>query len=126
MPGMKGMKVIVASRTLRPQDYPKVQVVGENLEEVVRELREQDGKDIWLWGGGSLFRSLLDAKLVDAVEVAVVPVMLGDGIPLLPPGGRAKLKLTGHRLYKTSGTMMLNYDVEYGKGRPATAPRKAG
>ena len=64
-----------------------------------------------LFGGGSLFRSLLDAGLVDAVEVAVIPVLLCEGIPLLPPGAtRPKLKLTGHKVYKT-GIVLLEYVV---------------
>ena len=108
---MPGMKTLVFSRTLKQRDYPKVTVVGEKAEEVVSELRAQPGKDIWLFGGGLLFRSLLDAGLVDGVEVAVVPVLLGGGIPLLPaPARRAKLKLTGQKVYKT-GIVSLEYAV---------------
>ena len=109
---MPGMKTFVFSRTLRPGDYPKVTVVAENAAETVAALRAESGKDIWLFGGGLLFRSLLDAGLVDAVEVAVVPVLLGGGIPLLPPpAGRAKLRLTGHKVYKQTGIVSLEYAV---------------
>src|SRR6185436_6827754 len=95
-----GMKTLVFSRTLRQQDYPGVTVVADGMEETVAALRAESGKDIWLFGGGSLFRSLLDAELVDTVEVAIMPVLLGDGIPLLPPPiKQAKLKLTGHKVY---------------------------
>jgi dihydrofolate reductase len=62
--------------------------------------------------GGVLFRSLLKAGLVDTVEVAVFPVLLGGGIPMLPPpAGRARLELTGHRVYKT-GVVSLEYAVK--------------
>src|SRR5262245_29819721 len=106
---MPGMKTFVFSRTLRQRDYPKVTVVAEKADETVAALRAESGKDIWLFGGGLLFRSLLDAGQVDTVEVAVVPVLLGGGLPLLPPPARqAKLKLTGHRVYKT-GIVMLEY-----------------
>jgi dihydrofolate reductase len=109
---MPGMKTFVFSRTLRQRDYPKVTIVAEKVEETVAALRAESGKDIWLFGGGLLFRSLLDAGLVDAVEVAVVPVLLGGGIPLLPPPARqAKLKLTGHKVYKT-GIVSLEYAVQ--------------
>ena len=64
--GMPGMKVFVASRTLRQEDYPKVTILGDNLEETLSKLRSEPGKDIWLFGGGSLFRSLLDAGLVQS------------------------------------------------------------
>src|SRR5687767_13648728 len=97
-----GVKSFVFSRTLRQEDYPGVTIIAEGAEETVAALRAEDGKDIWLFGGGSLFRSLLDAGLVDTVEVAIMPVLLGEGIPLLPPPARqAKLKLTGHKVYKT-------------------------
>jgi dihydrofolate reductase len=108
---MPGMKTFVFSRTLRQRDYPKVTIVSDKAEEAVAELRQEEGKDIWLFGGGSLFHSLLDAGQVDTVEVAVIPVLLGEGIPLLgPPGKQAKLKLTGHKLYKT-GIVSLEYSV---------------
>ncbi len=106
-----GMKTFVFSRTLRQQEYPGVTIVAEGAEETVAALRAASGKDIWLFGGGSLFRSLLDAGLVDTVEVAIIPVLLGEGIPLLlPPAKQTKLTLTGHRVYKT-GIVSLEYTV---------------
>src|SRR6266849_2779255 len=97
-----GMKTFVFSRTLRQKDYPGVTVVAEKSKETVAALRAEPGKDIWLFGGGSLFRSLLDSGLVDTVEVAIIPVLLGGGIPLLPPPAKqVKLKLTSHKVYKT-------------------------
>lgn len=107
-----GAKTFVFSRTLRQQDYPGVTVVAEGAEETVAALRAEPGKDIWLFGGGLLFRSLLGAGLVDTVEVAIMPVLLGGGIALLPPpAGQTKLKLTGHKVYKT-GIVLLEYSVE--------------
>src|SRR4051812_41062819 len=70
-PGMGGKKLIVFSRTLNPADHPKVAVVHDDPEKVLTELRAQPGKDIWLFGGGSLFRSLLDLGQVDTLSVAV-------------------------------------------------------
>ena len=106
---MPGMKTFVFSRTLRQRDYPKVTIVAEKSEETVAALRSESGKDIWLFGGGLLFRSLADLGLVDAVEVAVIPVLLGGGIPLFPPPAKqVKLKLTGHKVYKT-GIVSLEY-----------------
>lgn len=111
-----GMQTVVVSRTLRPEDYPKVTIIRENLEEAVTELKSRPGKDIWLFGGGALFRSLLEARLVDTVEVAVIPVLLGGGIPLLPPPAPgARLKLVDSKTYGT-GIVALDYAVEYGGG----------
>jgi len=107
-----GVKTFVFSRTLRQKDYPGVTVVAEGVEETVAALRAEPGKDIWLFGGGSLFRSLLDAGLVDTVEVAIMPVLLGEGIALLPPPAKqTRLKLTGHKVYKT-GIVSLEYSVQ--------------
>ena len=106
--GMPGMKSYVFSKTLRPADCKKA-TLSSDPAATVRELKQQPGKAIWLFGGGSLFRSLLDAGLVDAVEVAVIPVLLGSGIPLLPsPARQAKLRLTASKVYKT-GIVSLEY-----------------
>jgi dihydrofolate reductase len=79
----------------------------------VRELKTaESGKPLWLWGGGTLFRELADAGLVDGVDVAVLPILLGGGVPLLPaPGTRVPLGLRAQRVYPKTGTMILEYDV---------------
>jgi dihydrofolate reductase len=106
-----GVTSIVFSRTLRQEDHPLVTVVPEVNANWVRDLKAQSGKDIWLFGGGSLFRSFLDCDLVDCVEVAAIPVLLGAGIPLLPPPYTpTKLRLTNHHLYR-SGRASLVYEV---------------
>jgi dihydrofolate reductase len=111
-PWPPGMSVYVFSRTLRRSDHPEVTIVADRLEETLAALRAKSGKDIWLFGGGSLFRSVLDAGLVDTVEVAVRPVLLGGGIPLLPPPAKqANLKLTAHEVSKT-GIVTLRYAVQ--------------
>src|SRR6202042_1214027 len=107
-----GVTSIVFSRTLKPQEHPYVTVLPELNADWVRDLKAQSGKDIWLFGGSSLFRSFLDSGLVDGVEVAVIPVLLGAGIPLLPPPySPAKLRLISHHLYR-SGRMSLAYEVQ--------------
>jgi dihydrofolate reductase len=74
-------------------------------------LRKKPGKDIWLFGGSSLFSSLLNEGLVDTIEVAVIPVLLGEGIPLmLPSAPQTRLKLTGHKIYGT-GIVSLEYAI---------------
>ncbi len=107
----RGIRNVVFSRTLKQSDFPSV-TISADAEGVVSALREKPGKDIALFGGGELFRSLLAAGLVDAVEVSLIPVLLGGGIPLLPsPAARATLKLRTQRLYKTTGTIGLEYDI---------------
>ena len=109
---MPGMNMFVFSRTLRQGDYPDVTIVAENQQETVASLRAKSGKDIWLFGGSALFHNLLQARLVDAVEVAIIPVLLGGGILLLPtPADRKKLELISHKIYKT-GIVSLQYAVK--------------
>ncbi len=106
-----GARTFVFSRTLRSEDHPDVTIVPEVSPATVGPIRAQAAKDIWLFGGGALFRSFLEAGLVDTVEVAIIPVLLGGGVPLLPhPARQAKLTLTGHRIYKT-GIVLLEYAV---------------
>ena len=108
-----GIQSFVFSRTLKPEEHPKV-TVSRDAERVVAGLRAKPGKDIALYGGGELFRSLLKAGLVDGVSISLIPVLLGGGIPLLPaPATRAALKLRKQRLYEKTGTLSLEYDLDY-------------
>ena len=106
-----GLTLIVFSRTLNPHDHPHATIVPELTPDWAHALRNKPGKDIWLFGGSNLFRSFLDAGLVDTVEVSVIPVLLGDGIPLLPPPYTpAKLRLLSHHTYR-SGRLALVYEM---------------
>ncbi len=112
----RGMKIVVVSRTLDPRRYPGATILSDDLKQAITALKAQAGKDIWLFGGGELFRSLVDVDVVDTVEVAVIPVLLGQGIPLLPAtGARARLTLTSHTIYPKTGTVSLAYDVKRAK-----------
>jgi dihydrofolate reductase len=111
---MTGLQTFVFSRTLRQRDYPEVTIVAERSAEILATIRREPGKDIWLMGGGTLFRSLLAAGLVDTVEVSVVPVLLGAGVPLLPPpANEEKLELIRHTVYGT-GIVCLQYAIKAG------------
>ena len=102
----------VYSRTLPEGERDGVTFVRDAVPHVRALKREAGEKPLWLWGGGSLFRELATAGLVDGVDVAVIPVLLGGGLPLLPsPGPRLSLKLRAHRLYAATGTLFLEYDV---------------
>ena len=124
---MPGLDVVVFSRTLKPAEHRGVRIVGDDPREVVAALKAQPGRDIWLFGGGELFRSLLDAGLVDTVEVAVMPVLLGAGVPLLPPGAATTLVLTAQQVLPSSGIVALAYSVPGGAGAAPVIPYvKAG
>lgn len=114
--GMPGMAVWVCSHTLEPGAVHDA-TLSRDAAATIRDLQARPGRDLWLFGGGALFGSLLDAGLVDAVEVAIIPVLLGGGIPFLPGrASRARLELRSHRVYPRTGTVWL----EYGVRRPAS------
>jgi dihydrofolate reductase len=121
--GMPGMTSYVFSRTLRPEAC-KGATLSSDPATTVRELKQQDGKAIWLFGGGSLFKSLLDLGLVDQVQVGLVPVVLGKGLPFVEhPARQARLELREHRVYSRTGTVLLDYEV-LGPA-PAKSPKRA-
>lgn len=106
-----GVKVVVCSTSLTPEAAAGARVLSRDVPAAVAGLKQEPGRDIWLFGGGVLFRSLLEAGLVDTVELAVMPVLLGAGIPALPglTADRA-LHLT-EASPLASGIVMLKYDV---------------
>ena len=109
-PGIS-LPTYVYSRTLPEGDRDGVTFVRDGIAHA-RTLKEEDGKPLWLWGGAELFRDMARAGLVDGVDVAIVPIVLGGGLLLMPsPGPRLTLQLRHHRLYPKTGTVMLEYDV---------------
>ena len=108
---LAGKRVVVVSRTLSAEAAPGATLVRDGVVEAVARLKAEEGKDVWLYGGGALFRTLLDAGLVDTVEVAVTPVLLGGGVPLVAPGARGPaLRLLSCRPLP-SGIVMLAFAV---------------
>jgi dihydrofolate reductase len=110
---MEGMDTYVFSRTLSPGPHKDVTVLSENGLARLSELRSENGKDIWLFGGGALFGSLASAGLVDSVEIAVMPVLLGAGIPVVAGNDRrVNLKLTSCD-HSPNGILSLTYAVSH-------------
>lgn len=105
---LKGHRVLVVSSTLTPEEHPDVQILGPDFVSRIAAIKQEDGKDIWLFGGGQLFRRLIDEGLVDTVELAVMPVLIGSGIPVLPPGAQIDLSFQKVDSYP-SGIQILHY-----------------
>lgn len=106
-----GKAVFVLSRHLEPEDHPGVTIVSELTRPWIRSLKSQEGKDIWLMGGGVVFRHLLDLSEVDSISVTIIPILLGNGTPLMPsPYDPTLLTLSTHRVYK-SGIISAIYQI---------------
>ena len=104
---------IVFSRHAPPADVPAgVEFTSEAIGPFVQRLRARPGKDIWLMGGGDLIASFLDAQAIDEFVVSVVPVFIGDGIPLIA----RRHRLTPLTLHTTErfddGLVQLHYLVD--------------
>ena len=73
---------------------------------------DQEGKDIWLFGGSNLIASMLNAGLVDELHLSVHPILLGGGKPLFQGvEGRIKTELLDTKAYST-GLVQLFYRVQ--------------
>jgi dihydrofolate reductase len=106
-------RTIVFSRQAPPADAPpRVEFTHEAIGPFVRGLREQPGKDLWLMGGGELIASFLDAQAIDEFVVSVVPVFIGDGIPLIARRHRhVPLELRSVERF-ADGVVQLRYRVQ--------------
>lgn len=114
--GFLPKNAVVFSRSMPEGTREGVRITNDDPVTVVKALKAQEGGDIWLYGGGELFRTLLAAAQVDTVELAVIPVLLGQGVPLLPPGAETTLVLTAHQVLPGSGIVLLAYQVPGGVG----------
>lgn len=106
-----GIKTYVFSRTLKDSPHKGVEIVSENAAGFVRDLKEQEGKDICLMGGGDFARTLFEAGLVDEIGFNIHPVLLGRGIPLfLEMNRQTDLELLECRPFK-NGCVLVTYRV---------------
>lgn len=96
----KGLTTYIFSRTAGKPVIPDAQLVTEDPVAFTKKLLEQDGKNIWLVGGGDIIRQLHDAGLIDKYMIATIPVILGEGIEMFPALQREqKLKVDFCRNY---------------------------
>lgn len=106
-------RTFVFSRHAPPANAPRgVEFVSGAIGPFVSRLREQPGKDIWLMGGGELIASFLDEQAIDEFVLSVVPVFIGDGIPLIARRHRhVPLDLLSTERFE-DGVVQLRYRVQ--------------
>jgi len=111
MPGFPKLTWYVFSTTLK-EAKPGTVVIKEDIEAAVKQIKNEPGKDIWLFGGASLTTSLLNLKLIDEISLAVHPLILGGGKPLFSNiKDRTNLTLVDTKTYAT-GLVALTYTLE--------------
>ena len=107
--GWPGMATYVFSRSQPPGEREGVVFVNEPPAALVKRLRARRGKNLWLMGGGELLRDFLKEDLVDELHLGIVPVLLGEGIPLFPAGfPQREFKLVENRSF-SKGLVYLRY-----------------
>jgi dihydrofolate reductase len=88
-----------------------VTFVTETVETFVRQLRATPGKNVWMMGGGGLIASFLDAGELDEFDLHVIPVLIGEGIPLVAPRHRdVELRLRHSETYP-DGVVRIRYEI---------------
>jgi dihydrofolate reductase len=97
------------SRSLPPGERNGAHFTKQSPVALIRRLRAKPGKHIWLMGGGEIARAFLEADLLDELYLGVVPVLIGEGIPLFPPGfPQREFALVENNTY-SKGLMELKY-----------------
>jgi dihydrofolate reductase len=111
------IKTYVLSRTLPPGEREGMTFVNVSPQTLAEEIRQHKGKDIWLMGGGEIARDFLKADLVDELHLGVVPVLLGEGLPLFPSGfPQRNFELMESKTF-SRGLISLKYKRVRGKGK---------
>ena len=111
----KGMRTYVFSRTMMETGVDGVELERGEVEVFLRSIRSEEGKNIWLSGGGELARSFLQADLIDELHLGVTPILLGSGIPLFPEFNREiplRLKKNNSCFNKSKDNAMIELVYE--------------
>jgi dihydrofolate reductase len=99
---LPGLDVVVFSRTLPPGQSCGARILQEDARKWVRETKAAAGRDIWLFGGGVLAGQLLDAGLIDSIDVAIMPVALGKGARLFEAALPMRFRTVDHVVLEKS------------------------
>lgn len=104
---MNSVPKVVFSRTLKAVDWNNTRLVRSDPSDEVRRLKQEPGKDLFVFGSAALSETLSRAGLFDEYRICVAPILLGSGVPLFKPGGvRQKLRLLEARALSTGGVIL--------------------
>src|SRR4051812_29478212 len=102
-------KIYVFSKTLTETEDKNIVIINNDVKAIVNKIKNEPGKDIWLFGGASLVTTFMNEDLVDELMLAVHPILLGKGKPLFQNiKERIKLQLTNAKTF-SSGLVQLFY-----------------
>ena len=109
---MNSLPKVVFSRTLQKAEWNNTRLVKDNVEEEIRKLKAQPGKEIAVFGSADLLSTLIKLGLIDEHRIIVNPVVLGNGTPLFKDvKDKLNLRLVRSRIFD-SGNVLLCYQPE--------------
>lgn len=83
---MNSIPKIVFSKTLKSADWYNTTIISENASAEIQKLKEQGGKDIYVFGSVNLSETFINDNLFDEYRIGIAPVILGNGRPLFREG----------------------------------------
>lgn len=108
--GMNDAEKIVFSNTMKKADWNNTRIIGGNIVEEMKKLKQTPGKDLTILGSGSIISQFANEGLIDGYEIMIDPVALGEGTPIFKSiKEQLDLKLTDSRVFK-SGVVLLSYE----------------
>lgn len=108
---MNNMPKYLVTTTLKTPEWNNTHVISENVVEAMQKLKQEDGKDILVYGSSVLSDTLLKHGLVDSVRFLMYPVIVGEGQKFFKDGTDAKLKLVSSQTL-SGGVLALVYEPE--------------
>jgi dihydrofolate reductase len=118
-----GVRNYAFSRRPPRKVIPGFEFVKEPIKQFATRLRAEKGKNIWMMGGGGLIASFLDEGEIDEFIISMIPVFIGEGIPLIAPRHRTvPLKLLSVKKFP-DGVVRLHHAVERSKKKSAANSR---
>jgi dihydrofolate reductase len=105
---MNSIRKYVFPSTLARADWNNSTIIRGDVAAEVAKLKQQDGQDLVIYGHGPLGHTLLAHHLLDELQFAIHPLIVGGGTPLFRDGEKTTLKLLGAKTLGT-GVVVLSY-----------------
>ena len=99
---------VLTSDITRVPEKPNIEFRNDEIEDLTTELKQKSGSNIWLLGGAGIINTFLEKNLIDEYRIAVIPVILGAGIPLFTAGTEKKLDFK--QVTEHGGIVELKYE----------------
>jgi dihydrofolate reductase len=108
---VNAMRKYVFSSTLDTADWDNTTIVRGDVAAEAAKLKQQEGRDLLIWGHGRFAQTLLEQRLIDVLDISIYPFMAGRGKPFFRQGQDASLRLVTAKTF-SKGIVKLTYEPE--------------